>query len=255
MSEDDDVNNFDGPPARAALDYAAAGLGVLPVHPISKVPLTGHGKDDATADPEVIAGWWDCWPGANVAVRVPEGIAVIDVDPRHGGDAALIELQQRYGVLPPTLTAATGGGGWHLWFAYRGPCRGRLADGLDLRSNAHYVVMPPSVHGSGRAYQWSVRAATAPAPGWLRGLLAPVRPVGRFVGAPGSGSAGGLVRAVAQAVEGSRNNVLYWAACRAFERGADDGLLSRLTDAGLTAGLAVSEVEATIASAGRTVAP
>src|SRR5438445_1681028 len=79
------------------------------------------------------------------------------------------------GSLPVTLTAATGGGGWHLFFTHPGGgvelrnTAGRLPGiseslpGVDLRADGGYVVAAPSRHRSGAAYRW-VDPAVSPAP-------------------------------------------------------------------------------------------
>src|SRR5256885_2269598 len=95
----------------AALEYALAGLPVFPLHHAvaggcscsdpgctdkAKHPRTRNGLDDASTDPEVIAAWWRRWPDANIGIRtgLPAGLAVLDVDPRHGGIAALEQLER-----------------------------------------------------------------------------------------------------------------------------------------------------------------
>lgn len=250
---------------RTALDYGMAGLGVLPLHSIrqghctcgstcpspGKHPITSHGLDDATTDPDAITSWWRRWPWANIGGRPPEGMVVLDVDPRNHGDLNLRALISEHGGLPVTLTARTGGGGWHLWLAHRGPLRGHLCKGVDLKGNRGYVVMPPSLHLSGRRYRWATVAPTAPAPQWLRPLLAPVpsrmAPIGAQM------PADGLVRVVAHADAGNRNSALYWAASRAVERG-DTAVLDALYGAALHAGLGEVEAIRTIASATRRAA-
>lgn len=61
---------------------------------------------------------------------------------------------------------------------------------------------------------------------------------------------GHLIQWVAEQPEGNRNGALYWAACRAVERGRR-GDLDRLADAAVRAGLTPREAERTIRSAER----
>ena len=69
-------------------------------HPIGR--LAPRGCLDATADAEQIRRWWKQYPQANVAIATGGGLAVIDIDPRHGGDDAFDELVARMGRLPDT---------------------------------------------------------------------------------------------------------------------------------------------------------
>lgn len=160
-----------------ALDYARRGWAVFPIRPQSKEPLTEHGFKDATTNEATIRRWWARWPDANVGIATgsPSGIVVLDVDPRNGGDEGLRDLEARYGPLPETATALTGGGGAHYYFALPQGMTVRtrkLAPGLDLKADGGYVVAPPSVHPSGRDYQWEVGRSPddlplTPLPGWL----------------------------------------------------------------------------------------
>ncbi len=242
-----------------AAGYAAAGLPVLPLEPGGKRPLSLHGKDDATSDPEQVHAWWERSPTANIGVRPPLGLVVLDVDPRHGGASALVQLARRHGALPSTWTASTGGGGLHIWLRAVGPFRGQLCTGVDIKCHTGYLVMPPSMHPNGTAYAWRNTLPTADAPSWLLPLLrkpVPSHPPRITVcpSPPGARADDGLVRVVATAGEGGRNHALHWAACRAVERGAPAGLLDRLRDAARATGLPDNEIERTIASAATGVA-
>lgn len=234
-----------------ALAYATADLAVLPIEPRGKRPLGGNGKDHATTDPDTIRAWWQRWPAANIGVRPLPGVVVLDVDPRNGGHDTLAALQRQYGPLPPTLTAETGSGGWHIWLAYSGPTRARLGAGVDVKTATGYVIAPPSVHECGGTYRWSCQLPTAPAPGWVTRLLAPPMPT-TAVPNRAAGDASGLVRTVRDAARGNRNNALLWAACRAFESGANQDILDQLTAAAIHAGLTEPEALATLGSARRT---
>lgn len=250
-------------PVHYAARYARTGtLAVLPLHWISedgrcscrhadcrsqgKHPLTRNGKDDATTDLDVITSWWRRWPRANVGVRPPRGVVVVDEDPRDGGDVALADLEQRHAPLPVTLTAATGSGGRHLWFTYAGPVPGRLAAGVDLKTHTGYLVAPPSRHVSGGTYRWTTEVPAASAPEWLRQRLNPPRPprtAGPVVNRRSVGGLGPLVRWVAAAGNGERHTRLRWAALRAFEQGLDPG---PLRTAGLDLELSEHEVDTVI---------
>lgn len=252
-----------------ALRYARAGLRVLPIHWLidgrcscgrvdctspGKHPLVPHGKDDASNELDVVGAWWRRWPDASVAIRLPRGWIVLDIDPRNGGDVTLAGLIDYYEPLPTTLTARTGGGGLHIWLRHTGPVRGLLCRGVDVKTSTGYVVAPPSVHASGGRYEWTTRAPIAPAPDWVIRLLSPPCPPAPPA-RPGTSdrAVAGLVRTVELAPAGTRNARLYWAACRAHEHGHGPAVLDELRRAALSVGLTDSEVSRTIASAARTV--
>jgi len=171
--------------AAAALDYLPR---TIPLAEGTKRPI--H-KDWAAwpATPETVACWWRQRPDSNIGIRTGGGLVVVDLDPRHDGDRSLAQLEHGHGPLPPTLTAATGGGGRHLY--YRGPRDLRsflLGDGLEVKSCGHQVVAPPSVHPeTGRVYRWDGGrfdpALIAPLPAWValleRERRASVRDVSR----------------------------------------------------------------------------
>jgi Bifunctional DNA primase/polymerase, N-terminal/Primase C terminal 1 (PriCT-1) len=173
----------------AAVAYATAGIPVLPLHSardgvcscgnaacddVAKHPRTEHGLKDATADVQRVAAWWERWPDASIGIPTgePSGFVVLDVDPRHGGNASLDRLQRQHGRVS-TARVLTGSGGAHHWFR-RGDTgirnsAGQVGDGLDVRGDGGYVVAPPSIHASGNPYRWMRPLEDATdVPDWLR---------------------------------------------------------------------------------------
>lgn len=117
------------------------------------------------------------------------------------------------------------------------------------------VVVPPSVTIG--AYSWlrpPSEVAIAEAPPWLRAMAAEVgheevRPSGALSPSRAIALVAGLYRVVAEAAEGERNALLFWAACRAAEHGVDRHAAEEiLLSAAVTAGLPEREAKATIAS-------
>jgi hypothetical protein len=164
----------------AALAYAARGWSVIPIETRGKRPLIRWGEHQGRiAAAAEIRAWYARWPEANVGIvtgRV-SGLAVIDVDERHGGASSLAETEIEHGPLPRTPEVATGGGGRHLYFAHPGgsmPSRVAIRPGIDVRGDGGCVVAPPSVHPSGRRYVWAPgrapdQAPLAPVPAWSYG--------------------------------------------------------------------------------------
>lgn len=184
----------------AALTYAARGWPVIPLHQVTSAgcscsrgaacPTPGkHPRItawvwNASTDPDQVRRWWRAWPHANVGVLTGarSGVLVLDEDPRHGGDEAMKDLERQHGTLPDTVVTLTGGGGHHFWFQYpphqhvrsRSGLRGHL--GLDVRGERGLIVVPPSIHASGRRYEWEVSEhpddlPLAEAPAWLICLM------------------------------------------------------------------------------------
>ena len=170
-------------------------------HPLG--PLVPNGVKDASQDPRIVENWWRSRPDANIGIATGSGIAVLDIDPRHGGNVTIAELQKRHGRLPQTVMVRTGGGGWHLYFTGdAGNSVGALGQGLDIRGNGGFVVAPPSLHVSGNRYEWrgDRDAEIAPLPEWIVSAVRTKRPKSERTG---------WQKAIRDTVEeGRRNDVL-----------------------------------------------
>jgi hypothetical protein len=236
-------------PLEAALAYARRGWPVFPLHhpdahrgcscidalkcrSPGKHPRTRKGLKDASTDPAQIRRWWELYPLANVGLAMgrKSGLVAVDVDPRSGGDASLCELLERYGELPNTLEAITGGGGSHIFFAHPGVSfknsSSALGEGLDVKTDGGYVVAAPSLHASGKRYEWRTRRSPAHLPGWLLKLLtaekppAPPKPSAPRR-APSSSKLGGIIP------QHSRNTQLFRIACALRGDGAGQEEIER----------------------------
>lgn len=248
--------------------YAAHGWPVFPL--AGKVPALskrqgGRGFKDATTDPRVVDRMWTRFAGANIGLRTGQesGVAVLDVDPRHGGTESLTRIETERGCLPGTLLSETGSGGLHFlyrWAPGIGNNAGRWGAGLDLRGEGGYIVAPPSAHpDTGRPYVWA-GDWRSDLPAWPVDHL----PFGRdpldrptnvvpFPRQAASGSLAGLVRVILEAKPGGRNDALNWAAYKAGQDVAGgrlhlDEALTVLDSAARQIGLTDPEVSRTIAS-------
>jgi len=156
---------------------------VLPLEPRGKAPLARlvrHGVANATTDIRVLSEWWQRFPDANIGLTC-ERLLVVDVDPRNNGDAELALLLATHGDIPRTPRARTGSGGEHIFFRRpNGELSGKLAPGIDLvHGPRRYVVASPSVHASGKRYQWLIQphVQLAEAPHWLIAAARPSVPM------------------------------------------------------------------------------
>ena len=168
----------DGTPLEAALGYLKRGWSVVPAGERAKRPIIRWQRFQHELPTEdQVRNWYKRWPKANLAVVTGDvsGIVAVDIDPGHGGEKSIGEMEIRHGALPPTVEAMTGGGGRHLYFAHPGRevrNRAGLAPGIDMRGDGGCIIVPPSVHPSGKSYRWKPGHAPgevqlAPLPVWL----------------------------------------------------------------------------------------
>ena len=161
---------------QAALEYARRGWRVFPCRPGDKRPMKGfRWRNEATIDEETIKRWWKRWPDANIGLATGGGgVVVLDVDGEEG-ERSLQELEEAYGPLPRTLEARTGGGGRHIFFKapdwYVPISVSKIGTNLDIRGDGGYVVAPPSIHKSGKRYEWITTSEPAELPDWLAALI------------------------------------------------------------------------------------
>ncbi|MCR4307301.1 MAG: bifunctional DNA primase/polymerase [Candidatus Berkelbacteria bacterium] len=159
--------------------YAGKGWQSFPCREKDKTPLVKW-ADLATTEENMLVGWWDNYPLANIGIACGKrsGIVVIDVDKEHGGYESMTELILKYGALPETPVSKTGSGGEHIFFKHPGieirNSAGKLGKGIDVRGDGGYVVAPPSTHPNGHIYEWVVKPSQnqlAEMPEWMIELI------------------------------------------------------------------------------------
>ena len=138
-----------------ALALASAGWRVFPVSASTKRPRTPHGHLDATSDVERVVAWAALFnEGGGIATPTGQGLLVIDIDPRNGGEVPT--------WAPKTRAVRTQSGGFHLHYAIDRDIKSRaglFGPGVDSKSHGGYVLLPPSP-----GYVW----ATGPEQGRTR---------------------------------------------------------------------------------------
>lgn len=222
--------------------------------------------------PEQAESAWARDPSLNLGlIPLSGGCVVIDLD----GRAAIDWFADTYGfraMETATVRSPRPEGGLHLW--YRAPegdrrWTAKLAGRADIDVKARgFALVPPSSTIDGR-YQWVRQGQPIPMP---EAVLADASREGEFdleFDAPSfvmqmldvGGWVGDLARealetsreaalaAVRHAVDGTRNNTLFGAACDLIAVGADEGQLNELRQAATAAGLGDEEIERTIQSA------
>jgi hypothetical protein len=260
-------SNRGRPLLAAALQAAARGWPVFPLHPYTKFPAVKDWRNRATTDPEQITRWWTSTAYNIGADCGRAGLLVVDLDDgrnhpppgewaRHGvthGRQVLQILRERASApqMPDTYTVATPSGGEHRYFLAPpglalGNTAGERGNGLgpliDTRGQGGFIILPGSLRRTGgqrRRYEVTTDAPVAPLPQWIATALTPApepmrHPPLRWP--PSNRQVQAYIRTVAEGVRraapGTRNSTLFKAACRLGERIAA-GLLDE-TDAAAT---------------------
>jgi Bifunctional DNA primase/polymerase, N-terminal len=245
-----------------ALRYAAFGWRVYPVRRGGKHPLYDGWLEDATTDPERIRRTWHGdLREPNVGLVAGEAFDVVDVEAKH------LEAFRRAvdaNGLPDCPMARSGRDGI-LYVACAGTGTHRLLlDGVHIGEwkASGGVIAPPSATVG--PYAWLRSPLDHPVPGapdWLHGLVvvgdaagkgaseAGVRAARSLTPSRAVALAHGLYRVVAEAKEGERNRLLFWASCRAAEHGLEPSAAADiLLAAARQSGLSDREARLTIAS-------
>jgi Bifunctional DNA primase/polymerase, N-terminal len=241
-----------------ALALALEGIPVFPCGG-DKRPLTPHGFKDASADPNLVHEWWTRWPDALIGVPTGTKFCVIDLDLQHVEARAWYDEHRNH--LPLTRTHTTRSGGRHLIFeasSQVGCSAGKLAPHVDTRGTGGYIIWWPA-HGLEVLHAQSLQDV----PGWIiealqgRSNVVPYRP--RRPLRPGGDQQEklyGIIRSIAWAREGNRNQMCFWGACRMAEMVAQgavtrDDAIELVIESASRAGLPRNEARRTAESAFR----
>ncbi|MFL6797476.1 MAG: bifunctional DNA primase/polymerase [Xanthobacteraceae bacterium] len=232
---------------QCALTLAQRGVRCFPCRE-DKRPASPRGLKDASSRRLELEQLWTSWPGSLVGVPTGEvnRIFVLDLDLQHPSARQWYEACHLR--LPITRTHHTRSGGRHLLFKHRPHLRnsaGKLAHGVDTRGDGGYIIWWPGV-----GLQIEHAKVLAEPPTWLVAALIPPAPprsspLPRSKLWQGAGERGikAIVRTIACAPVGQRNQLAFWGACRLAEL-TRDGWIGRST-----------AVDLVIAAAGRAGLP
>jgi hypothetical protein len=240
---------------KAARYYMKLGYKIFPLVVRDKLPATKHGYKSIfeLSDAEILS-YWERNPDFNIGLPTGSvnGIFVFDID-GEDGKRSLYTLEKEYGILPRTATSLTSEGK-HMLFKFQEGLRNRarVMPGLDIRADGGYIVVPPSIHPSGKKYRWLYSITTtsiAQAPEWLIKKITyrdPVLSLERKLNGsyhPGTGPI----------LKGERNDRLYRMAFAAAMAGKDyQEVLAEIVEANnqrCTEMLTLREVETLVGSA------
>lgn len=215
----------------STLDVAKAllaeGFVPLPIVAGRKIPMEKEWTKKPIPTADDLARWF-ADGRCNIGIRTGKlsGIAVVDVDPRHGGEDALDALCYRYGALPDTVIALTPSGGYHYYFSITstvaiGNSVRKLGAGLDIRADGGQVLCFPSSI-DGRRYEFDGgglprRAQLAPIPDWMLPLITESKRIEK------EDKAGGVAHGrCAVYAAGGRNDALFRIAASMRNKGMAD---------------------------------
>lgn len=257
-----DDSTRSAPRLAAALAYVRRGWPVVLLHDVhsgactcgdnsdkhragsaGKHPVAKAWTEAAVTDEQMVQALWTARPYANVGILTGTraGMWVLDIDPKNGGNDSLAALQGEHGLLPPTYTVRTGGGGTHYYFLMPAEFvvgnrqrSGSIAAGIDVRGQGGQVVASTSETLFGH-YELLLDLPLAQAPVWLLDMLRPRVPteiehsaaVARLDSSPLAGGdrltryAQAVIAAecekLAGAAPGGRNNQAFDVACNLIE--------------------------------------
>ena len=102
---------------------------------------------------EEVTTWFSKWPDANIGIVTGKisNLVVFDLDSEHA-----VQYAEDEGGFPDTVKAKTGKG-YHVYvqhpgFEVKNDVKKKLD--IDIRGDGGYAAAPPSMHGSGRQYEW-----------------------------------------------------------------------------------------------------
>ena len=157
----------------SALLYLRMGLSIIPAHTVlhdgscscGRPGCSAAGKHPRIAWQEYtkrkateaeVREWWTKWPDSNIACCTGKvsDLTVLDID----GDAGYQALEMAgipYETMPVTPVVRTGKGR-HVYCAYFPDVKSVVGvlPQVDVRNDGGIVILPPSVHVSGRKYEW-----------------------------------------------------------------------------------------------------
>lgn len=203
-------------------EYVDSGWSILPVKPDEKRPYMAnwlqYTRTRATKD--MVSNWFASLSGAGVGVVTGRISNMVALDVESWCPVPIDELLKKY---PTQMIARSGGGGYHLFYQYPqnvGKVSNRVGifEGADLRADGGFLVLPPTMHQSGRRYEWVKRGPLGAFPTGLLDLQSR---------SPGQGE-GWITEALRGVSEGGRNDTCARLAGYFFKKGLNSDIVEAL---------------------------
>lgn len=203
-------------------EYVDSGWSILPVKPDEKRPYMAnwlqYTRTRATKD--MVINWFVNLSSAGVGVVTGRISNMVVLDVEGWCPIPIDELLKKY---PTQMIARSGGGGYHLFYSYpqnvsRVSNRVRIFEGADLRADGGFLVLPPTMHQSGRRYEWVKRGPLGAFPRDLLDLQAKPTVQGE----------GWITEALRGVSEGGRNDTCARLAGYFFKKGLNSDIVEAL---------------------------
>lgn len=205
-----------------AAEYVDSGWSILPVKPDEKRPyMTNWLQYTRTrATKEMVDNWFASLSGAGVGVVTGRISNMVVLDVESWCPIPVEELLKKY---PTQMVAKSGGGGFHLFYSYpqnvgRVSNRVGVFEGADLRADGGFLVLPPTMHQSGRRYEWVKRGPLGAFPSGLLDLQS----------RPTTQGEGWITEALRGVSEGGRNDTCARLAGYFFKKGLNSDIVEAL---------------------------
>jgi hypothetical protein len=148
----------------------ALSVNLIPIAPRGKKPLIEWKKYQEEFSWDEREKWKKEWPDMNYGLVCGSisGVVAIDFDGEEG--KALFNEHKVAGTAPVSITP----NGYHALYMIPDEPIGNataIVPGMDFRGEGGYIVIPPSIHPSGKRYQWQVAPwvlrPAPPLPAWF----------------------------------------------------------------------------------------
>ena len=203
-------------------DYVSFGWSVLPVKPEEKRPyMTNWLQYTKTKAPlDKVENWFRSLSRAGVGAVTGKVSNIVVLDVESYCPTPIEDLLRKY---PTQMVSKTGSGGYHLFYQYptgvpKVSNRVKIMDGVDLRADGGFIVLPPTVHPNGNRYQWIKKGPLGTFPTEILDIQSK----------PAIQDDGWITEALRGVSEGGRNDTCARLAGYFFKKGMSEDIIEAL---------------------------
>ena len=148
----------------SAKEYVGKGVVIVPLKPRSKYNFSITSFRKPVRSVEEAERRWELCVKANISAPTSQKYnnwIIIDIDVKNGvnGVEKVNQIIKDNNLsLPDTAVSKSGSGGFHCYYRNTRETTVASSDGrslgIDIRAEKAYIILPPSVHFSGKQYSW-----------------------------------------------------------------------------------------------------